>query len=189
MLTKYIDPVITILTTSFGFILLGWLWLDIRRLKKKKKADSLMILAVFFCWNIWCISEKQQPRPAYTDSLPELVKHVEVSYYHLWHLTRGEQTYFQVIGPYSVAAIIKIVVTVSSGPPGYIFNQQGVLVDWVRDVDEAPRSWHQWDIMSQRRERISFDRAFVFIEETEKASVEQSAQSERTSPQEKKTQK
>ncbi len=184
MLTEYIDGVI-IMRAIIGLILIGWLWLGIRRLKRKKKADSVILLVLFVCWNIWCISERLQPRPVYTDSLPELVNRVEVSHYHIWHITRGDKNYFQVIGPNSVIAIMKQIVTVRSGPPGYTFNQQGALVDWVRDIGEAPRSWDQWDIMSQRMERITFDQALAVIEKTTQEFVEHSAPSGMTSPQEK----
>jgi hypothetical protein len=69
---------------------------------------------------------------------------------------RGEN-FFLILGNYST-----FVFDTSSGPPAYIFNNSGTLVDWTADSGDDPAFEKRWDIFSNR-ETISAQEALRLV--------------------------
>lgn len=52
----------------------------------------------------------------------------------------GKRTYIEVLGNIPKPSLL----TLPSGPPAYVFNEFGVLVDWTADRGEDPRFVKKW---------------------------------------------
>ncbi len=56
----------------------------------------------------------------------------------------------------------KVGFSLPSGPPAYIFNEPGTLVDWTGDFGEATRFLQKWTNLSEAKE-ISIEAAKAFV--------------------------
>ena len=72
----------------------------------------------------------------------------------------ADESYNEVVGPWPPFYLIP------SGPPVYIFDEAGVLVDWTSDVGDDPdfsRTWGKWGDPSSRRP-LTKDQAMAITE-------------------------
>jgi formylglycine-generating enzyme required for sulfatase activity len=56
-------------------------------------------------------------------------------------------------------------ITFRSGPPGYIYDHHGQLVEWTQDVWEAPIEWSEWSEASRRGYVCSFEQVLTLMDQ------------------------
>jgi hypothetical protein len=70
--------------------------------------------------------------------------------------------HFQLAGKGYIEVVGKVPSVLASGPPVYIFDESGNLIDWIEDNGEHPRFYRQW-IESITRTPMTVDQASAII--------------------------
>lgn len=144
-----------------------WLWFAVQQFKKSKNT-LLVCFFVFLSWNFYRIYDEIKPPVAYADSLMTFVNSIEdTSWYRINHIHIDGNEYFELSGPCKLRTRIKSIMLARSGPPGYMFNSTGDLIDWIYDIDDAPQRWvGKWGYLTKHQrieQEISFEDALARI--------------------------
>ncbi len=154
----------------FILVMIAWFWIGVRQWKQKKRG-ILVVFLLFICWDMYDEYDRIKPPPASVDSLTTFVHSVgDTSRYRIHLIIIDGKEYFEVSGSWELLMRIKPTLLARSGPPGYMFNQKGDLIDWTSDIDEVPQSWREkWGYAKDRQkieQKISFEEALELIEES-----------------------
>ncbi len=152
----------------FVVIIIVWVWIGMRQYKKRGKITIFILLFLFICWHFYGLYERVKPPPAYADSLITFIDNVDTSSYRILLMTINNREYFKVTGPWSPLFLFKTSIFLGSGPPGYIFNQKGELIDWTRYVEDDPLFRDRWTESDEKEgeKYISFEDALELIKES-----------------------
>jgi hypothetical protein len=107
---------------------------------RKKIAILAALLVGLF--GVWIYSEQKWVRAVCPpESATNLMVFLEARPHpqQILKFTYGGKTHIEVIGK-----PVTFFLSLPSGPPAYIFNENGVLVDWSRDVGDNPSFGNRW---------------------------------------------
>lgn len=128
----------------------------VKRLKENALGFGFLFCAIFY----WANSEWR-----YAQLLPlpggatNLVSFLQAQHDQLiiQQFTQDGQRYLIVKRLVSMVGF-----SLPSGPPAYIFNEPGTLVDWTGDFGEATRFLEKWTNLSEAKE-VSIEEAKAFV--------------------------
>jgi len=166
---EFLEDIITWIPFILGMSI--WLWFAIRQFKKNKNT-LLVCFFVFLSWNLYRRYDEIKPPVAYADSFITFFNNVEdTSWYRINCIHIDDNEYFELSGPWELRTRITSIMLARSGPPGYMFNLKGDLIDWTCDIDDAPQRWREkWrDLKTHQivEQEISFEDALARIYEKE----------------------
>ena len=120
-----------------------WMMRKVRNLLKK----ALFIGAFCALFAVWIASEKSRVKrvrpPAGATNLVKFLQ-ARPEALKIRKFTNEDKTYIEVLGYPTRPGL-----SLPSGPPSYVFNESGILVDWASDRGEASAFVKKWGSLSE----------------------------------------
>lgn len=137
---KIIDIIVPLL---FSIVWIVVAWLIFRRNKVQGFVVACLCIGFLSFTLVRANVSHSFSPPPFAQSLRQFIQTSDQNY-QISVLTLGSDKYYEAIPQWTTFQNLTSLILFRSGPPSYIFDQKGHLVDWTPDRDEDSRYSNRW---------------------------------------------